>query len=463
MGWSFFITLFIFVILLAILYWCVPKHWSLAQRVLFGLVLGIVFGFALQGIYGRGHTVLVQSLEWFNIVGRGYIALLQMVIMPLLFTAILSAVARLYSVASLGKISVLTIGTLLVTTFIAAFLGVIAVMLFGLRADGLVLGAAETARLGALESHYLPSLAQLTVPQFILSFIPQNPFASLTGSQPTAVINVAIFAALLGVATLRLVKDDPETGKKVIAAVDILQSLVMRLVRLIIGFTPYGVFALITQVTATSNAGELLKLGTFILASYFAMAVMFLVHGGILLASGVNPRRFFEKVLPVLLFAFTSRSSAATIPLSIEVQTQRLGVPVSIASFAASFGATIGQNGCAGLYPAMLATMIAPSFGIYPLDPLWLLSLLGVVTLSSIGVAGVGGGATFAALIVLPLMGFPVTLVAFLVSIEPLIDMGRTALNVSGSMTAGMVTSQILHETDPKALVVEHKANLKNV
>lgn len=123
---------------------------------------------------------------------------------------------------------------------------------------------------------------------------------------------------------------------------------------------------------------------------------------------------------------------------------KQLGVPEGIASFSASFGATIGQNGCAGLYPAMLVVMVTPTVGINPLESLWIAQLVTIVTLSSIGVAGVGGGATFAALIVLLAIGLSVTLVALLISIEPLIDMGRTALNVNGSMTAGVATSQIL-------------------
>ena len=123
---------------------------------------------------------------------------------------------------------------------------------------------------------------------------------------------------------------------------------------------------------------------------------------------------------------------------------KQLCVTEGIASFSASFGATIGQNGCAGLYRAMLAVMVAPTVGINPLDPLWIAQLVTIVTLSSIGVAAVGGGATFAALIVLSAIGLPVTLVALLISIEPLIDMGRTALNVNGSMTAGLAISQIL-------------------
>ena len=110
----------------------------------------------------------------------------------------------------------------------------------------------------------------------------------------------------------------------------------------------------------------------------------------------------------------------------------------------------------------MLAVMVAPTVGINPLDPVWILTLVCVVTLSSIGVAGVGGGATFAALIVLPIMGLPVTLVALLISIEPLIDMGRTALNVDGSMTAGVVTSQLMGQTDKAIMLGDENLELSN-
>ncbi|MFO6484605.1 cation:dicarboxylate symporter family transporter [Escherichia coli] len=134
---------------------------------------------------------------------------------------------------------------------------------------------------------------------------------------------------------------------------------------------------------------------------------MFAVHGILLGINGVSPLKYFRKVWPVLTFAFTSRSSAASIPLMWKrkrvVWAFLNPSPVS----PPLFGATIGQNGCAGLYPAMLAVMVAPTVGINPLDPMWIATLVGIVTVSSAGVAGVGGGATFAALIVLPAMGLP--------------------------------------------------------
>jgi len=445
---AFFINLAVFVALLFALASVSRFRWSLSVKVFIGLVGGVLFGLVLHLIYGADSVVLKKTVEWFDIVGNGYVRLLQMVVMPLVFISILSAVARLHDASSLGKISAITIGILLFTTMIAALVGIFAVNLFGLSAQGLVQGAAETARLNALEMHYVSRVSDLTLPQLVLSFIPSNPFADLAGANPTSIIAVVIFASFLGLAAIQLVRDDLARGERVLQSINTLQLWIMKLVRLVIRLTPYGVFALMTKVVATSDAHAILKLGLFIIASYMAIAIMFLVHGGLLAASGINPFRFFKKVLPVLTFAFTSRSSAASIPMNIEAQTQRIGVPQAIAGFSASFGATIGQNACAGIYPAMLAAMIAPTVGINPFDPVWIATLTGVVVLSSIGVAGVGGGATFAALIVLPAMGLPVTLVALLISIEPLIDMGRTALNVNGAMIAGTITSQILGETD---------------
>ncbi len=453
-------NLVVFVLLLWLLVRVQRKQWSLSKKVLLGMLLGIVFGLGLQLIYGVANPVMKASVQWFNVVGNGYVQLLQMVVMPLVFASILSAVAKLHDASQLGKISVMTIGVLLLTTAIAALIGTLLTSAFGLTASGLVQGVAETERWNAIQTNYVGKVADLSVPQLLLSFIPKNPFADLTGANPTSIISVVIFATFLGIAALRLLKDDAPKGERVLQAIDTLQSWVMKLVRIVMLLTPYGVMALMTKVVAASDVQNVIKLGSFVLVSYLALALMFVVHGLLLSIFGISPIKYFHKVWPVLTFAFTSRSSAASIPLNVEAQTQRLGVPKSIASFAASFGATIGQNGCAGLYPAMLATMIAPTVGINPLDPWWIASLVGMVTVSSFGVAGVGGGATFAALIVLPAMGLPVTLVALLISVEPLIDMGRTALNVSGAMTAGVLTSQWLRQTDKTILNSEENSEL---
>ena len=462
MNYPLILNIVIFIALIVLLIQTRNTSWSLAKKVFAGLSLGVVFGLGLHLVYGSESAVLAESIQWFNVVGNGYVKLLQMVVMPLVFISILSAVLKLHNASSLGRISFFSIGTLLITTFIAALVGVLVTNLFGLTAKGLVQGTQEAARLGTLQTDYMGKVTDLSVPDLVLSFIPNNPFAELTGANPTSIISVVIFATFLGMAGIQLIRDDAIKGQRIVNAIDTAQAWVLKLVRLVMSLTPYGVFALITKVVASSNAADIAKLGGFLAASYLGLAIMFMIHALILAMTGVNPLRFFKKVLPVLTFAFTSRSSAASIPLSIEAQTQRLGIPQSIASFAASFGTTIGQNGCAGLYPAMLAVMVAPTVGINVLDPMWILSLVFVVTISSIGVAGVGGGATFAALIVLPMLGLPVTLVALLISIEPLIDMGRTALNVDGSMTAGMVTSQLMGQTDKSILLSDVDSELQN-
>lgn len=453
------VNLLVFAGLLALLAQASRRQWTLSKKVLAGLGLGVGFGLALQVIYGLENPILKQSIEWFDIVGSGYVRLLQMIVMPLVLVSILNAVAKLHSASSLGKISVLSIGTLLFTTMIAALLSVLIANMFHLSAEGLVEGAREAARFEQIQSR-TGDVSNLSAPQLIISLIPKNPFADLTGAAPTSIIGVVIFAALMGVAALRLLKDDEEKGRLVLRAIDALQAWVMKLVRLVMQLTPYGVLALMTKVVGTASWHDISTLGRFIVASYIAIALMFVVHGILLMLTGINPWRFYRKAWPALTFAFTSRSSAATIPLNVEAQTRRIGVPEHIASFAASFGTTIGQNGCAGIYPPMLAVMVATSMGINTADPVWIATLVGLATLSSAGIVGVGGGATFAALIVLPAMGLPIALVALLISVEPLIDMGRTALNVSGSMTAGTVTSQILGQTDKTVFDADDDADL---
>ena len=222
----------------------------------------------------------------------------------------------------------------------------------------------------------------------------------------------------------------------------------MGVVRIVLQLTPYGILAIMARTVATSDFGAIYSLGKFVLASYVALIVVFIIHLIILALTGLNPVLYVKKAAETLIFAFTSRTSAGTLPLNIQTQTERLGVPEGIANMSGSLGLSIGQNGCAGVYPAMLAVMIAPTVGINPLDPSFLIAVILIVAISSFGVASVGGGATFAAILVLSALDLPIALAGVLISVEPLIDMGRTALNVSGSMTAGVTTARLTGELD---------------
>jgi len=419
-------------------------------RVLTALALGIALGAVFHLIYAADEVtrpVITTTNAYLDIVGTGYVELLQMLVMPLILVSIIGAILKLKDAASLGKISALTIGTLLATTMVAAAIGILMAWLFGLTAVGLTSSAAEVAR-GHYLQHSMSSAKAISLPSLLLSFIPTNPFLDLTGARKTSTIAVVIFAVIVGLSATGIAPKKPLLFASFASFVSVAQAVVMRMVSLVLRLTPYGVFALMTAVVAASSYAEIFKLISFVAASYCALALMFGVHLGLVAAAGLNPMRFALRIFPVLAFAFTSRSSMGAIPMNVQTQTQRLGTPEGIANFAASFGATIGQNGCAGIYPAMLAMMIAPTVGIDPFTVGFIAKLLAVVTLGSIGVAGVGGGATFAALIVLSTMDLPVALAGLLISVEPLIDMGRTALNVSGAITAGTVVSRVLGETD---------------
>ncbi|MED3996292.1 L-cystine transporter [Peribacillus frigoritolerans] len=441
-----FLNLAIMLVLLGVLFYMNKKHISFTKRVFTGLGLGIVFGLLLQYFYEPQSEAIVKSVDWFNIVGSGYVKFLQMIVMPLVFISILSAFTRLKLTSNIGKISVLIIGILLGTTAIAAAVGITSATVFNLEAVQIEQGEAELSRGDQISETY-GTIQDKTMPQQILELIPSNPFLDLTGARPTSTISVVIFAAFLGIAYLGVKRKQPEHADFFAKIVDTLHSIIMRVVTLILRLTPYGILAIMTKTVATSDLDAILKLGKFVGASYVALIVMFLIHLLLLMLAGLNPIVYLRKAFPVLSFAFTSRTSAGALPLNIQTQKQ-LGVSEGIANFAGSFGLSIGQNGCAGIYPAMLAVMIAPTVGINPLDPSFIAMLIAIVAISSFGVAGVGGGATFAAILVLSAMNLPIALAGLLISVEPLIDMGRTAVNVSGSMTSGILTSKITGDLD---------------
>lgn len=433
-------------VLIGALYIMHRKQISFSKRVFTGLGLGVAYGLILQLSYGSTSEVLLASVPWFNLVGVGYIKLLQMIVMPLVFISILSAFTKVTIGKNFGKMAGSILGILIGTTAIAAVIGISVTLLFGLDASEIVQGEAELARGTSIEETST-AVVNKALPEQILDLLPANPFLDFTGARSTSTIGVVIFAAFLGFAYLTISRKEPENAATVKKGIDAIYALVMGIVRIVLRLTPYGVLAMISRTVATSDFGAIYSLGKFVLASYVTLAIMFMIHLTILAVSGLNPLTYVKKAGDALLFAFTSRSSAGTLPLNINTQTNRLGVPDGIANFAGSFGLSIGQNGCAGIYPAMLAVMIAPSVG-QPIDAQFIFTLIVIVAISSFGVAGVGGGATFAAILVLSALNLPIALAGLLISVEPLIDMGRTAVNVSGSMTAGVTTAKLSGELD---------------
>ncbi|MDN7232674.1 L-cystine transporter [Staphylococcus haemolyticus] len=440
------INIVVMILFLIGLFIMAKKHVSFPKRVFTALGLGIVFGIALHLIYGANSKVLETTTDWFSIVGDGYVALLQMIVMPLIFISIVSAFSKIQFGDKFAKIGTYIFMFLIGTVAIAAIVGIFYAIVFGLDASSIDLGSAENSR-GSEISSQAKDLTANTLPQQILELLPSNPFLDFTGQRTTSTIAVVIFAIFVGFAYLRVARKQPESGSLLKRGIDAIYALVMSIVTFVLRLTPYGIIAIMASTIATSDFQAIWTLGKFMIASYAALITMYIIHLILLAVMGINPVRYVKKTLEVLIFAFTSRSSAGALPLNIQTQTQRLGVPDGIANFSASFGLSIGQNGCAGIYPAMLAIMVAPVANV-DIDLPFVLTLIGVVIISSFGVAGVGGGATFASILVLSTLNLPVALAGVLISIEPIIDMGRTALNVNDSILAGTGTAKLTGNMD---------------
>ncbi|HDA4889396.1 TPA: L-cystine transporter [Staphylococcus aureus] len=440
------INIIVLVIFIVILHMMARKHISFAKRVFTALGIGIVFGVLLHLVYGTHSNVITSTSDWFNIVGQGYVALLQMIVMPLIFISIVAAFTKIQIGEKFAKIGSLIFIFLIGTVTIAAIVGVVYALVFALDASTINLGNAEQAR-GSEIAKQAKDLTAHTLPQQILELLPKNPFLDFTGQRATSTIAVVIFASFIGFAYLRVARKQPDHGELLKRAIDAIYSLVMAIVTFVLRLTPYGVLAIMANTLSTSDFGAIWTLGKFLIASYAALITMYIIHLIILSLLGISPIRYIKKTLEVLIFAFTSRSSAGALPLNVQTQTRRLGVPEGIANFAATFGLSIGQNGCAGIYPAMLAIMVAPVANV-EIDLQFIVTLIAVVIISSFGVAGVGGGATFASILVLSTLNLPVALAGVLISVEPLIDMGRTALNVNDSMLAGTGTAKLTKHWD---------------
>ncbi|UXR78305.1 MULTISPECIES: L-cystine transporter [unclassified Staphylococcus] len=422
------------------------KHVKFPTRVFVALGLGIILGIIVQLLYGADSKITTQTTEWIGIIGNGYISLLKMIVIPLVFISIIAAFTKIDLGEKFAKMGGYIFMFLIGTVAISAIVGIAYAMLFGLDASTIDLGQAENARSSEI-TQTAKDLTATTLPAQILELLPANPFLDFTGARATSTIAVVIFAAFLGFAYLRVARKQPENGHVLKRGIDAVYSLIMAVVTFVLRLTPYGILAIMLNTLATSDFAAIWTLGKFVIASYAALLTMYIIHLLILLVLGVNPIQYVKKTTEVMMFAFTSRSSAGALPLNIRTQTNRLGVPQAIANFSGSFGLSIGQNGCAGIYPAMLAIMVAPVAGV-EIDLQFIATLIIVVIISSFGVAGVGGGATFASILVLSALNLPVGLAGVLISVEPLIDMGRTALNVNDSMLAGTGTAKLTKQLD---------------
>lgn len=437
-----YISIICFLIYLGVLFVLQKKGKSFNVRVVAGLFGGIIFGAILKTV--ADDAAVSESLRWISLVGTAYTKLLKMMVIPLIFVSIVCAIINQKSGKNLGKITALVLAILLSTAAVAAVVGGVTATAFGVSAEGLEIGEAESKKTSQLEEK---AQEGISFEDTIIDIIPSNPIYALTGQGNNATLSVVLFAAFLGIGVIGVRTYAPEQAEFFGKIMNSLNTLVVEVVMMIIMLTPFGIFSLMTKTIAGSDYTSILRLVTFVLASYTAIFVMFIIHGLILDAVGVSPLIYFKKAMTTLIFAFTSRTSAGTLPLTIRTLTDEMGVDNGVSNLAGSLSTSIGQNGCAAIYPAMLVVMVAPAVG-QPITPSFFILMVIIITFASIGIAGVGGGATFAGITVLSALGLPVGIAGLLVGIEPVIDMARTALNVSDGMVTGLVAAKLTKNID---------------
>ncbi len=413
--------LLVFLLILAMIHHLEKKGTSWGKLVTIGTVSGALLGIFIQVLAGfpDAPTKVVfikEATKWYSLVGGGFIDLIRMLVVPLVLTSIIHVILHMNEGTNLKKLVGAMLATNLGMVALAAIVGLSLGSLFGL-------GAGSSAVEGASKMRDVKPVVDT-----FRALIPMNPV------KKTGTNSLEAFTKLF----------------------DELHLIMGWACDFIIGLMPYGVVALLANTLATRGLKAVMDMGLFILLLYLGLAIMFAAEALLLTVFGVNPLTYFKKAKSPLVLAFTSRSSMGVLPLTVETLTHRLGVSTTTANTVASFGTTAGMQGCAGVFPGLVVVYIANVSGI-PFDlTLFIMSIV-VIALGSIGIAGVPGTATMAASVSLSGTGLGAyfSSISPVLAIDPIIDMGRTMLNVSGSMTNAIVVDKIMGTFDEEAFKKE--------
>lgn len=420
---------------------------SLSGHLLLATFLGIGLGLTIFFVAGMPEAPLsiqwvYETRTWYGLIADGFMSLLRMLVVPLVLVSIIRVIVNMEGGKSIGTLITRSVGLLIFTTLIGAMIGIFFSQIFGLGTGAeLIYGTEEVREVTSIVSTFF-------------NLIPDNPFAALSNG---AIIPTIIFAAFVGFAIRMQVAKDAKVVQPFIDFNEAAYAIVMNMAQTVINWLPYAIIALLANTIATGGLQVFADVALF--AGIFLLSVftMFAVQLAILMLSGLNPLMYIKNVGKALILAFTSRSSLGTLPVSVETLTEKAGLNQGTATFVTSLGSNIGMNGSAGIYSAMICVMIANMVG-QPVDLTFIIMLLLIIALSSFGIAGVPGGIMLTISIPLTALGlgeyFALTAAAF--AIDPILDMFRTFVNVSGALTTSLVVGKSLDEVDVE---VYHKHN----
>lgn len=415
------------------------KKVDFSKRMLIGTGLGLLLGVVLQFVSGFSNNpmeikFISETTTWYGLFGNGFIDLIRMLVVPLVMVSIIHVIINMKEGANIGKLTKNTIIVTMVMVVISVIVGL---------AVGMVLnvGAGMNIEGGTYEIKEVK-----TVVQTLRGLLPANPAQAMVDVNIIALVIISVF---FGMGANRMKKKYFEVVKPFFDLINALHKIIMSIAMTIIKYMPYAVIPLLANTIAQRGMESILDVGIFIIALYVAVAIMFVIQLIALMIFGYNPMIYIKKAVSVMVLAFTSRSSVGTLPYTIKTLTDKMGVNDGTASFVAGFGTTAGMQGCAGVFPALLLVFVANVTGM-PIDATFIGMSIIVVAIGSLGIAGIPGTATMAASVALSGVGmaglFP--LVSPILAIDPIIDMGRTLLNVTGALTNAMIVDKTLGQVD---------------
>lgn len=427
---SILVIIFIFMLMLK------KKNISFSNRILIGTGLGILLGLSIQFISKFPEKPLEiswinETTKWYSLFGNGFIDLIRMLVIPLIIVSIINIIVSMEQNTKIKQLTVYTLIILFTTVAIAALIGIGVAVFFKL-------GVNSTITTNNSEIKEIKSLVDI-----LRNLIPKNPIEAMSSSN---VIAVVIFSIFVGMGAKKMSKPFGKTMEHFTKLVEALHKIVVSITMTVINLMPYAVVPLLANTIAQRGIKSILDVILFIVALYVSVIIMFIIHLILLSIFGFNPITYLKKSLPLLLLAFTSRSSLGCIPMTLET-LDSLGANSSTSTFVASLGATTGMNGCAGIFPGIVIVMISNITG-NPLDLSFLIMTLLVITISSIGIAGVPGTATTSASINLSAVGLGqyFDLTSPVLAVDPILDMARTLLNVNGVAVTALIVDKKLNQ-----------------
>lgn len=408
------------------------KSVGLTTKIFIALIVGAIFGIILHYVVPSSHIkddILVEGVLY--IVGQGFIRLMKMLVVPLVFCSIVCGSMSIGDTKKLGTVGVRTLAFYLTTTALAIC---VALTMGNLLDPGVGLDmTAISANATEVQTMEATSMAST-----ILNIIPDNPIGALANGN---MLQIIVFALIIGIILAKL----GEKTETVANFFNQFNDIMMEMTMMVMSLAPIGVFCLISRTFAGIGFSAFLPLAKYMIGVLLALAVQcFVVYLGLLkIFSGLNPFKFIKNFFPVMAFAFSTATSNATIPMSIDTLAAKMGVSKRISSFTVPLGATINMDGTA-IMQGVAVVFAAQAFGI-TLTPADYITVIGTATLASIGTAGVPSVGLVTLTMVFNSIGLPVEAIGLIMGIDRILDMARTAVNITGD---AVCTTIVAHQNN---------------